>query len=153
MANISLKGEDILLKSGNSYFIIDALYLNDIKNGLPSIDIANLENDIKEKIFPYNETSFAIISLDDTADGLKKIEIDKIKKADDEDNDPRCFSTDTGLVIILAKSILLDFLKNYDYDKLVEGLNEPINIAYWTELEKKFNGNSEKQPVDGFNSK
>ncbi len=142
MTNISLKGEDVLLQRGKSYFIIDALYLNDIKNGLTGIDIANLENDIREKIFPYTETPFAIIALNKIGDGLQAIEIDKIKKTGDEDVDPRCFSTDTGLIIVLEKSIFLEFLTHFDYDKLVEGLSKPINISYWTELEQQFAKNN-----------
>ena len=138
MANISLKGEDILLRSGKSYFIIDALYLNDVKNGLTDVDTYDLENDIRRRIFPYTETPFAIIALDKIGDGLQAIEIDKIKKAGDEDVNPRCFSTDTGLIIILEKSIFLEFLTHFDYDKLVEGLSEPINLSYWTELEQQF---------------
>lgn len=142
MANISLKGEDIFLKTKNSYFFIDAMYLNDVKNELNSIDYDSIENDIKVKIFPYTETPFALIIIGDSgenkSDGLKQIEINKIKKTGNEEVDNRYFSTDTGLVVIVEKSIFLDFLKHFDYDTLVEGMSQLINISYWTDLEKRF---------------
>ena len=138
MVNISLNGEDILLQKGKSYYIIDALYLNDIKNELKRIDIMNLESEIKEKIFPYTETPFAIFSLDDTGNALRKIGVEKIKKVKDQEINFSCFSTDTGLIVLLEKSIFLDFLKSFDYNQLVEGIRDLVNIPFWVELEKKF---------------
>ena len=135
MANISLSGEDIFLLNGKSYFIIDALYLNDVKDELAGVDIDNLETYMKEKIFPYTETPFAVISLNNSGEERRRIEIKKIKKVEYDDIDSRCFSTDTGLVVMIERSIFFNLLRHFDYNKLVGGLNEPINRLYWSELE------------------
>ena len=80
------------------------------------------------------------ITLDSVNNELKKIEIGNIKRT--EDFSSSSFSTDTGLIIILERSIFLEFLKRFNYDQLVEGLNCPINVSYWIEMERKFNAYS-----------
>lgn len=142
MPNISLHGEDIQLQSGKPYFIVDALYLDQIKNELSdNVNLSNLEDEIREKIFPYTETPFAVFTLEALGGtDISKIEVSNIKRT--EDVDSLSFSTDTGLIVILQKSILLEFLKSFNYNELVEGLNDPVNISYWLELEKKFGEHS-----------
>ncbi len=62
MKNISLNGDPIYLKNGNTYLIIDALYLNDIRLHLANINLNDLKN-VREIIFPYNEFPYGIINL------------------------------------------------------------------------------------------
>lgn len=138
MINLSLYGEDILIKVGKLYYVIDALYLQKIKEELPNISINDIEAEIKSKIFPYTEAPFAIISFNNTGDLLASIKVSQIKKGDEENISTTSFSTDTGLVIIIEKPIFLDFLNLYDYDKLVEGDIELLNKDYWEQLQQNF---------------
>lgn len=136
MANTSLNGEDVLLQKSRTYLVIDALYLDRIKEEIPELNRTQWETELKEKVFPYMESPFGIIELV-AGEGQEIIKIANIKQVDDADVDSKCFSTDTGLIIILDKSILLDIVKQFEYDKLVDDHGE-IDVAYWSELEIKY---------------
>ena len=138
MANISLHGEDISIEVGKSYYVIDALYLGRIKEELSNTSIANdIEEEIKSKIFPYTEAPFAIISIN-SGNLLASIKVSDIKKSNDENINARNFSTDSGLVVIIEKSIFIDFINLFNYDKLVEGETELLNKGYWEQFQKNF---------------
>lgn len=133
MANISLHGEDILIDAGKPYYVIDALYLEKVKEELSSLATDNIEEEIKSKVLPYTEAPFAVISSN-----VPSIKVSQIEKGDDENIGNTNFSTDTGLILFIEKSIFLDFLKLFDYDKLIEGNIEILNKSYWEELQKQF---------------
>lgn len=138
MANMSLHGEDISIVVGKSYYVIDALYLDKIKEELSNISIASdIEEEIKSKIFPYTEAPFAIISIN-SGNLLASIKVSDIKKSNDENINARNFSTDSGLVVIIEKSIFIDFINLFNYDKLVEGETELLNKGYWEQFQKNF---------------
>lgn len=139
MANVSLKGQYILLQEGKCYFVIDALYLDRVKQNIDSIDKSNVEEEIRARVFPYTEAPYTKICLPQTGGGQLKFEIENIKRDDDEDDILGSFSSDTGVIIFIEESILIDFVVDFDYNHLVEsGTAELINLDYWLGLEKKF---------------
>lgn len=135
MDNISLNGEVIKTKIGTSYLIIDALYLNDVKENIPNF-CNDIISEIRLNVFPYTDTPFAeYIAIDSTFD------IHKIKKVDNMSKvDASFFSTDTGLLVLINKNLLVDLLNSYDYDKLVDSPdpNEIINLIYWEQLKSNY---------------
>ncbi len=142
MANISLKGEDILLEEGKTYFVIDALYVNNIKENLHILDRYNVEKEIREKVFPYTETPFMSIFIPRRSDEQVKLSVSKIKRSKDGDDISLSFSSDTGLIVFIEISRLIDFSYIFDYDTLVDSNTAPINVHYWEQIEYKFGSNN-----------
>lgn len=137
MNTISTNGEPIRIEAGARYIIIDAMYLNDIKE--KELDINTIDYWQKEKndLFPYTDFPFAEIVF--TTDTLH---INQIKKIDYEEfaEDPNLFSTDTGLILILKDEILDSFLKLYDYEKLVDCMGaDLLTSAYLQTVAGNFN--------------
>lgn len=132
MKNLSTNNETLELNVGKSYLIIDALYLQEIKNEFEDTNI----RDIRSKIFPYTSTPFAQVKI------LKKIFfVNQIKKVGHNKvvpNDYSFFSTDTGLIIFISEDIVIEFLKNYSYEDLVNSEDETINKKYWENLISRF---------------
>ncbi|MCD0476655.1 hypothetical protein LPB87_19860 [Flavobacterium sp. EDS] len=135
MKNISINNEPLELSIGKSYYIIDALYLNDIKKELLSTN--SLPEDIREKIFPYTDTPFAQYKSNKNTFFVNQIE--KVDYDEVVEGDTSFFSTDTGLIVFVLEDILIEFLKDYNYEDLVDSENELINEDYWNELVSKFN--------------
>jgi hypothetical protein len=130
--NISIKQEPISLGLNKLYFVIDALYLNDIKAEIKNLDVTDLINEIKKKVFPYTDTPFALYKT------LKnEFKINNIKKVENEDlikDKTLLFSSDTGLIIFIEVSVLNKFIELYDYDLLVNSDIEALNIDYWHKI-------------------
>jgi hypothetical protein len=132
MKNISIENEPIELKIGVTYIVIDGLYINDIKEELENLEVDQLINDIREKVFQYTKTPFAEYTAHD-----KVFEVSQLKKTDYQEvqtADKSIFSTDTGLVVFLNEKRLLPFVKKFDYETLVDSLDEVINISYWESI-------------------
>ena len=139
MRNISLNKEQIILNAGKKYYVMDALYLDDIKNFPEDLDKNDLANEIKKKVFLYTKTPFAIY---ETNKGNFRIDmIHKVNYKEIEHFDDSYFSTDTGLLILFNECILIDLLKLYEYDKLVDSITSPINEEYWDYLSSHFTTN------------
>ena len=138
MNNISLRKEQIQLKLGVKYIVIDGLYINDIKSELDKLDINNLENDIREKIFIYTKTPFAEYTAESPFFNINKLKSIKDDKLENGNKGKLMLSTDTGLLIFINKNFFFDFIKIFDYDDLVDSLIEPINISYWEFITKQF---------------
>lgn len=136
--NISINGESILLDSANCYYIIDALYLNSIREELTAIKPESIEEEIREKVFPHSDAPFAIADFIQSSSKLEVIDVHRIRKVSDEQLSSRCFATDTGLIIFCNKSIFLDFLQIFNYYDLVNAMNGPINTSYWQTLVSRF---------------
>lgn len=135
MKNISTNNEPLELSIGNKYYIIDALYLTDIKNEFLKTNI--LPKDIRTEVFPYTDTPFAIYKPNDSVFNLsqiKKVDYDEVVLGNFS-----FFSTDTGLIVFILEDILIDFLIDFNYEDLVESENELINEKYWEQLVSKFN--------------
>jgi hypothetical protein len=137
MKNISFLNDDkIKLKIGQSYIIIDALYLMDIKEKLSKIDTIRLIDCIREIIFPYTDIPFA-----EYKSNLSSFTLNDLKKVDYEEVDisNRSFlCTDTGILIFVNENILLKFIELFDYSELVNSLIDIINIEYWDKLTNQF---------------
>lgn len=140
MINISRIGESLQLNEENQYIIIDALYLNEIQDKIENLDKDNLLEDIRNKVFgfPFTDTPFA-----ELGSNRGELLIGSIKVIDNEksiiENKNRCFSTDTGLLIVIWTKIIEEFLSNYDYEQLVDSDTSPINREYWEKISGKFN--------------
>lgn len=137
MNNISTNGEPIRIEAGVRYIIIDAMYLNDIKEKELDINSVDYWQNAKDDLFPYTDSPFAVTVF--TTDTLH---INQIKKNDNEEfaEDPSLFSTDTGLILILKDEILHSFIKIYDYEKLVDCMvADFLNAAYLQTLAGNFN--------------
>ena len=136
MNNISLNGEPIFLQPEIEYFVIDALYLNDVRNAREKLSFDNIDEEIRQVVFPfpYTDTPFARFKPK-----KKEFNINEIKSVTYEEvlaDKSLFFSTDTGLILFIAEKIFGDMLKNsdYDYDILVDSSLNPINIDYWDQL-------------------
>jgi hypothetical protein len=136
MKNISAAGEDIQLKPAKDYYLIDALYLSEIKKGIDLDQDKNcLEEKIQNEVFPYTHAPFARIYANNNL-----ISVSSIKKADDIDyemGDFQYFSSDTGIVLLIEKSLFPYFIAHFDYNELVESSDFIINKEYWGNLVSK----------------
>ncbi len=137
MQNISLNNESIELKCDIKYIIIDALYINDIKQQLFNLKRDNILNEIRSVVFPYTDTPFAeyfstknIFILNQ----IKKVEYNEITPGDNS-----VLSTDTGVLIFINEKILTEFTKKYDYGELVNSSTDLLNINYWNSVVNNFN--------------
>lgn len=135
MKNISSNGEPINLEIGTIYFVIDTLYLEDIKEEIHNLNEENFSYYIRNQIFPYLNTPYVYYKA---CDSLFKV--DQIKKftGDEEQVNNSVFATDTGLIIFINQHILLDVLRKhpYNFGDLVDtnSVYEFINMDYWNLL-------------------
>ncbi|MDL2141630.1 hypothetical protein QQY79_03785 [Flavobacterium tructae] len=135
MKNISNNSEPLELSIDKQYYIIDALYLNEIKSEFLRVSI--LPEDIRNKIFPYTDTPFALYKPDENTfytNQIIKVDYDEVVL----EEDLSFFSTDTGLIVFISEDILIEFLENFNYEDLVDSENELINEKYWKEIVSKF---------------
>ena len=131
--NISLKGEDVFLKKSRRYLVMDALYLDKYCREKKSLDFARIEEEAV-KLFPFSNFPLASITMDGDELGPKNF-LRKKSKSSDLDY----FSTDTGLIVLINRSVFKEFVEEYSYDELVKAsLNDDVNIAYWERIVAKF---------------
>lgn len=135
MTNISMKGESLALKPNEVYIAIESLYLDKIKQEIHNLKKDDLLNEIKNKIFtfPYTDLPFAKFTIGNNRFAINKITKINYDKITDLDKD-KCFSTDTGLIILLVPRLIEIFVQNYDYKSLVDSIIEPINLCYWKRI-------------------
>jgi hypothetical protein len=135
MKNLSINSESIEVIVDKLYYIIDALYLNDIKNAVLLNHVSIV--DIRKEVFPYTDTPFAEFKTKNNI-----FSVNRIKKVDYEavvTEDYSFFSTDTGLILLISEDIFIEFLNDYNYDLLVNSDYELINENYWKSITSKFN--------------
>jgi hypothetical protein len=72
MKNVSLYNEPIFVSIGKSFILIDALYLNDIKDNLDNVNKIDLQL-LKKIVFPYNDIPFAEFTMKDNIFSVEKI--------------------------------------------------------------------------------
>lgn len=134
MKNLSNNNEPLELSIGKQYYIIDALYLNEIKSEFLKANI--LPKDIRNEVFPYTDTPYALYKPNESffyLNQIIKVEYDEVVL-----NDFSFFSTDTGLIVFILEDILVEFLKDFNYEDLVNSENELINKKYWKQIVSKF---------------
>jgi hypothetical protein len=138
MNNISIFKEDILLNKDSTYYIIDVLYIDDIRLAIESdlVNLDKLDGYLRQNVFDSTRFPFAKYKAK-----FDIFEIDKIKKEnydlvkDDEDS---VFVTDTGLIVFIEESNFLRLISIVDYCTLVDSMLDPINIKYWEEIAGNF---------------
>lgn len=139
MLNISIQGEKLILDKG-FYFVIDGLYLNDVRDYMQSKEQKKhlSFDELKMEAFPYVDTPFTIIEIDKNTEfdirSVQKVEYERSANCTD-----RYLSTDTGLLLFIKKEILVDFVEQYDFEKLVD--MDPIDTNYWSSIKLCFNDN------------
>jgi len=134
MKNISSNNEPLEVSIGKQYYVIDALYLTDIKSEFLKANI--LPKDIRNEVFPYTDSPFALYKPNEN-----NFYISQIIKVDYDEvvlEDFSFFSADTGLIVFILEDILVEFLKAFNYEDLVDSKNELINEKYWKQLVSKF---------------
>ncbi|MFW6249237.1 MAG: hypothetical protein ACOC4J_05645 [Bacteroidota bacterium] len=137
MKNISTNGENIKLQTGKIYYVIDALYLHQIGEELQEIaEDDDLDKILKEKVFPYTDTPFAKITAEKETFNINFIE--SVDCNDIDIDDMSCFSTDSGLLIVVKEEYLLKLIGSFNYDKLVDSFQDDINIQNWEEITSNF---------------
>jgi hypothetical protein len=141
MKNYSIKNENIKLKAGIRYIIIDALYINEIRENFSFTDIkeniinSELLKKIKSDVFSYTYAPWMEYTPNEDI-----FRVDKIRKAvyESESHDEnKLFCTDTSFIFFINKIYFLDFIKKFDYDKILETPLEHIlelNIEFWNFL-------------------
>lgn len=133
MGNISLNNEPLRLRTGTTYIIIDALYLNDIKECIQNIDTSiDVIARIKSVAFPYMDTPFAMYLAKESLFDISQIK--KVNYSDVDVKDPSFFSTDTALMVFISETLLLQFVDVFDYDELLDSGDPLINIDYWNSI-------------------
>lgn len=138
MKNISTNSEPLKLNIGKSYYVIDALYLNDIKEIFLEKSEDSLENS-REEIFPYMDSPFAVYKAYEET--FFTNQIIKINYEEYIYGNLSFFSTDTGLIIFISKDILKEFVKEFNFDTLVNPGEGIINERYWGNLTANFDTN------------
>lgn len=140
MKNLSLDNEPILLTKNKNYIAIDALYIKEIKENFAVIDFENFKADIREKVFafPYTDIPFAEFKANEstfTINSIKKVNYENLV-----DNKKVALSVDSGIILIIAECIFIDFIvkSNFDFCKLVDTENEVINSEYWGDITSLF---------------
>jgi hypothetical protein len=140
MSNISCVNNDyILLDKDLLYIVIDSLYLMEIKiyiNDLRDLEEQELIAKITNEIFPYTDLPFVLFRPCDSNFPINRIE--KVNYSDDLVNSKNTFSVDTGLIIFLNFNILKEFIKNFDYDLLVNHPIEDFDVEYWNAIVADF---------------
>ncbi|WP_316822893.1 hypothetical protein [Pedobacter gandavensis] len=128
MENISLNNEPLRLRTGTTYIIIDALYLNDIKECIQNIDTSSgIIASIKSISFPYMDTPFAMYLAKESLFDVSKIK--KVHYSDIDVRDPSFFSTDTALMVFINETLLLQFVDAFDYNELVDSADALIVLS------------------------
>lgn len=136
--NVSFQKQSISLSKGRVFYVIDALYLMEIKEKKELLNkgINNFDNVVREQIFkfPMTQTPFAVYEANDNTFMIERIKKVKSYRAIDDS----IFSTDTGLILFIRKDVMIDLLQNYDYYDLVDSNDSVINTTYWNSLTSNF---------------
>lgn len=128
--NISINKEPIKVKNNIEYIVIDALYIDDIREKWSELEKDDIINEIRNKVFPYTDTPFAqYISKNDT------IGIEQIKRHNNISNEdiitPNMFSVDSGILIFINRNKIINFVSNFSYNELINYEIGVLNINYW----------------------
>jgi hypothetical protein len=137
MKNFSTNKEAINLKSGTKYIVIDALYINDIRQELSNIREKFKIDEIRSKVFPYTNTPFA--KYTPLMDTFTLPQIRKVDFARIDDEEKSVLSTDSGVLIFIAENVFSDFVSKFDYYELVNSEIDLLNTDYWRTMVKNYN--------------
>lgn len=127
-----------IIQVNEEYTVIDALYLTEIIDNFHLLSEDNFENDIRNLVFPFNDYPFA--TFNSTKEIFELSQIKKIDYKEAENFKSSCFSTDTGLLLIIRKEVFFQFCKmqDYNFDALVDSEDYIINLDFWNNITKTF---------------
>ena len=135
--NISLNKEPIKVNRNVEYIVIDALYIDDIKEKLLELRKDNIISEIKEKIFPYTDTPFA-----EYIPKNNEVNLNQIKKVEiisyEEMMSTNTFSVDSGILIFINKKNLINFISDFSYNELINSITDILNINYWKDITNNY---------------
>ncbi|MCT4646086.1 MAG: hypothetical protein N4A74_13955 [Carboxylicivirga sp.] len=136
MKNVSQNGELVHLEPQVDYLVIDTLYLEDIKEYIENNnDLFHLE-EVRDHVFEFMEYPFAEIRVEDGEFLINRIiQVVDIAKVNDLS---RCFASDSGLIILIKKSLFKEVVKNISYEMLTDHKSEILNLNYWEDLSTKY---------------
>jgi hypothetical protein len=134
LLNYSVKGESVsFCPQGNLIFILDILYVQDIKLHISELSrcmtsFENLQN-LFANIFPYSGgTSVAIYPT--IPNQGKTIAVEQIKKQEFIPNSLKLFGSDSGIIAIVDKNIFVKFCELFNYDDFVENLSDTQHNSF-----------------------
>lgn len=136
MQNISSRKESIKLRTGQSYYIIDLLYLTEIKERFSEINVDDLINEIRTKIFPDFSTvlgEFVATQPVFEVERIRKVYYSEVIKGDRS-----FFSTDTAVLIVANTKIFAKVISACDYYELTDHHIEIINPEVWQRVVSAF---------------
>jgi len=118
MTNISLNMEPLELNYGETYLIIDAIYLNEIREANLIVNSQDLLEIIRKEVFPHTDTPFSEYKALQSYFDVNKIK--KIESTNVPIDKQSWFSTDTGLLVLVNVQILSQIIVGFSYNKLVD---------------------------------
>lgn len=125
-------GEVVKLIANETYIVIDALYLNEIKEHRSLLVSDSWKDNVRTIAFPYVDNPFAIYKS--KREQFVIAQIKEVKFDPELAYDPSVFSSDTGIILFLAEKHLSEFVQNYDYETLTDSLIDLLNLNYWKNL-------------------
>lgn len=128
--NISINKEPIKVKNNIEYIVIDALYVDDIREKLSELEKDDIIKEIKNKVFPYTDTPFAQYIPKNNAVGIEQIKRTNNILSEDRII-PNIFSVDTGLLIFINRNKIINFVSKFSYNELINSKTEVLNTDYW----------------------
>jgi hypothetical protein len=130
---VNLSQSIVYLATGESYLVIDPLYIERIRNHL-HLATAGRWLDLQESAFPFGENCFAIYR---PSNGSLSVEM--IKDVDMDGQCPAfsCFVCDSGAIALIRLDSLSSVVERFSYDNLFSGSTEAV---HWTYVEEVSNG-------------
>lgn len=131
MNNISFNGETIDLISNKTYYFIDPMYLSKIRSRMSEMRNDDIDRFMIEEVFPYAEYPFCKISIHSNY-----LDITQIKYVDEDDDElveeDNLVITDSGILLICEESYIIDVIKEFDFDELLDSSVELVNRDYFS---------------------
>lgn len=145
MASIDDYRNEVILKTAVTYFVMDALLLNDLKSNIDVLDKENYKEEIEIRLFPYCYFPFLTLKISSQeskvklySNQIRGVEEKEIPMLSSEDHP---FTSETGILIFIVENKLTKFLKLFDYDLLVNSDTDILNWEFWNAIVKEFEEN------------
>lgn len=132
MNNVSLNGQSINLLKGAEYIVIDALYINDIKEEKNRHDDKLTIDELKPCAFPHTDIPYGEFTAKDEIFKVNQIKIFKFDIG--KFLHKGVFTVDSGVIILINKKIFLDVVTKFDYFELVDSEIDLLNINFWERI-------------------
>jgi hypothetical protein len=137
MNYISVNGESINLNIDKYYIVMDLLYFKDINKEMGNLDLSNLYEEARSKVFQYAYAPFARIF-----NKMPEFSIKSIKESRDviKENryNPLFFTTDTGVLIFVAEEHFIDFVSICNYDEIIDAVIPPYKKDFWNTITSRY---------------